>query len=58
MGIPADLAYEVENRPFFVTEDGRGRVIQALFAYTLAMARGVERRNANEAVCVSIAPRR
>jgi hypothetical protein len=31
LGIPADLSYEVENRPFYVTEDGRGRVIEALF---------------------------
>ena len=31
MGIPADLSYDVENRPFFVTEDGRGRPIEALF---------------------------
>jgi hypothetical protein len=32
MGIPADLSYEVENRPFFVTEDGKGKAIEALFA--------------------------
>ena len=32
MGIPANLSYEVENRPFFVTEDGKGKVIEALFA--------------------------
>jgi hypothetical protein len=32
LGIPADLSYEVENRPFYVTEDGRGQVIEALFA--------------------------
>ncbi len=32
MGIPADLSYEVEARPFFVTEDGKGRAIDALFA--------------------------
>jgi hypothetical protein len=32
MGIPANLSYEVENRPFFVTEDGKGKVIPALFA--------------------------
>jgi arylsulfatase A-like enzyme len=32
MGIPANLSYEVESRPFFVTEDGKGKVIEALFA--------------------------
>jgi hypothetical protein len=32
LGIPADLSYEVESRPFFVTEDGKGRPIEALFA--------------------------
>jgi hypothetical protein len=32
LGIPADLSYEVESRPFYVTEDGRGQVIEALFA--------------------------
>ena len=32
MGIPADLSYEVESRPFFVTEDGKGKPIEALFA--------------------------
>ena len=32
MGIPADLSYEVESRPFFVTEDGKGKAIDALFA--------------------------
>jgi hypothetical protein len=32
MGIPADLSYEVESRPFFVTEDGKGKPIDALFA--------------------------
>lgn len=32
LGIPADLSYEVENRPFFVTEDGKGKAIEALFA--------------------------
>ena len=31
MGIPPDLSYDVENRPFFVTEDGHGRAIEALF---------------------------
>jgi hypothetical protein len=32
LGIPADLSYEVESRPFFVTEDGKGKAIDALFA--------------------------
>jgi hypothetical protein len=32
MGIPTDLSYEVESRPFFVTEDGKGQPVQALFA--------------------------
>ena len=32
MGIPPDLAYEVEKRPVYVTKDGKGRVIRELFA--------------------------
>jgi hypothetical protein len=32
MGIPADLAYEVEQRPFYVTRDGLGKSIESLFA--------------------------
>ncbi|MGI6458231.1 MAG: DUF1501 domain-containing protein [bacterium] len=32
MGIPADLNYTVEERPFFVTEDGKGKPILDLFA--------------------------
>jgi hypothetical protein len=32
LGIPADLSYETESRPFYVTEDGKGRPIDALFA--------------------------
>jgi hypothetical protein len=32
MGIPPDLAYEVEKRPFHVTKDGKGRPILDLFA--------------------------
>ena len=32
MGIPADLSYEVESRPFFVTEDGKGKIVEELFA--------------------------
>ncbi len=31
MGIPPDLAYEVEKRPFHVTKDGKGRPVTALF---------------------------
>jgi hypothetical protein len=32
MGIPADLAYTVEGRPFHVTKDGLGKPILDLFA--------------------------
>jgi hypothetical protein len=32
LGIPADLSYEVESRPFFVTEDGKGKAIAELFS--------------------------
>jgi hypothetical protein len=32
MGIPADLAYEVEKRPFYVTKDGKGKPVPELFA--------------------------
>jgi hypothetical protein len=32
LGIAADLSYDVESRPFFVTEDGKGKAIDALFA--------------------------
>lgn len=32
LGIPADLSYEHESRPFFVTEDGKGKAITELFA--------------------------
>ena len=31
MGIPATLAYEVEKRPFYVTNDGKGKAIMELF---------------------------
>ena len=31
LGIPADLAYEVEQRPFYVTRDGLGKPIESLF---------------------------
>jgi hypothetical protein len=32
MGIPPDLAYEVERRPFYATKDGKGKPILDLFA--------------------------
>lgn len=32
MGIPADLAYEVEKRPIYVTRDGKGKAATELFA--------------------------
>jgi hypothetical protein len=32
MGIPPDLAYEIERRPFYVTRDGKGNPISELFA--------------------------
>jgi hypothetical protein len=32
MGIPPDLAYEVEKRPVHVTRDGKGKAIHELFA--------------------------
>ncbi len=32
LGIPADLSYETEGRPFFVTQDGKGKPVEALFA--------------------------
>jgi len=32
LGIPATLAYEVEERPFYVTSDGKGQPIESLFA--------------------------
>jgi len=31
LGIPSDLAYEVEKRPFHVTKDGTGRPVPELF---------------------------
>src|SRR5262249_42228840 len=31
IGIPADLAYEVERRPVHVTLDGKGKPVEALF---------------------------
>ena len=32
VGIPADLSYETEGRPFYVTQDGKGKAVEALFA--------------------------
>jgi hypothetical protein len=32
LGIPADLSYETEGRPFYVTQDGKGNAVEALFA--------------------------
>jgi hypothetical protein len=32
MGISPKLAYEVEQRPFYVTEDGKGKPVEAVFA--------------------------
>jgi hypothetical protein len=32
LGIPADLSYEIEQRPFYVTKDGLGKPIESLFA--------------------------
>ena len=31
LGIPPDLAYDIEERPFYVTRDGKGRPIDTLF---------------------------
>jgi uncharacterized protein (DUF1501 family) len=32
VGIPADLAYDIEQRPFYVTRDGKGKPVMDLFA--------------------------
>jgi hypothetical protein len=32
VGIPPDLAYDVEQRPFYVTRDGKGKPVMDLFA--------------------------
>jgi hypothetical protein len=32
LGIPANLAYEVEKRPFYVTSDGKGQAIGEVFS--------------------------
>jgi hypothetical protein len=35
LGIPPNLSYEIEQRPFYVTRDGLGKPIDALFAKSL-----------------------
>ena len=32
LGIPPDLSYVVEKRPFYATKDGRGKAVTELFA--------------------------
>jgi hypothetical protein len=32
LGIPPTLAYTIEERPFYVTRDGKGKAIQSLLA--------------------------
>ncbi len=32
LGIPANLSYDVEKRPFYVTNDGKGQAVMDLFA--------------------------
>jgi len=32
MGIGPRTAFDIERRPFYATEDGRGQPVQALFA--------------------------
>ena len=32
LGISPKLAYKIEERPFYVTRDGKGKAIQSLFA--------------------------
>jgi hypothetical protein len=32
LGIPATLAYTIEERPFYVTRDGKGQALESLFA--------------------------
>jgi hypothetical protein len=32
MGIAPDTAYTVEKRPFYVTKDGKGKPVRAMFA--------------------------
>ena len=31
MGIPPDHGYDIERRPFYVTPDGHGKSVDALF---------------------------
>lgn len=32
LGIPADTSFEIEKRPFYVTDNGEGKAVSALFA--------------------------
>ena len=32
MGIPPNLSYEIERRPFYVTKDGKGEAVMELLA--------------------------
>jgi hypothetical protein len=32
MGISSKTAFDVEKRPFYATEDGKGKPVEALFA--------------------------
>ena len=32
MGISPKMAYEIEGRPFYATEDGKGKPVEAIFA--------------------------
>jgi hypothetical protein len=32
MGISPKTVFDVENRPFYATEDGKGRAVEDLFA--------------------------
>jgi hypothetical protein len=32
MGISPKMVYDIENRPFYATEDGKGKPVAAVFA--------------------------
>jgi hypothetical protein len=32
MGMAPDTAFTIEKRPFYVTQDGKGRAVEQLFA--------------------------
>jgi hypothetical protein len=32
MGISPKTAFDIENRPFYATEDGKGKAVEAVFA--------------------------